>query len=91
MSREPRAPLTASIVRKGEGAIAEPMPEATQHAPSIAAPVASAPAKEATDAFTVRVPESMTERLRVLSFQTKRRKGDLIVEALARLLDSAGV
>lgn len=90
MSREPRAPLTAGIVRKGEGAVAEQMPSATQ-APALAVSTLAAPAKEAMDAFTVRVPESMTERLRVLAFKTKRRKGDLIVEALARLLDSAGV
>jgi predicted DNA-binding protein len=58
--------------------------------PDAAHPIAAAPAKEPMTALTVRLPESLAERLRVLAFRTRRGKGDLIVEALARFLDGAG-
>ena len=83
MSREPRAPLTVDIVTKGQGAVPEAIPDAAH-------PIAAAPAKEPMTALTVRLPESLAERLRV-AFRTRRGKGDLIVEALARFLDGAGV
>jgi hypothetical protein len=84
LSREPRAPLQADIVRKGEGAIQEPLPARPIE-------VEAAPPREPMVAMTVRMPEAMAERLRLLAFKTRRGKGDLVVDALARFLDSAGV
>jgi predicted DNA-binding protein len=50
--------------------------------------VASAPPKEPILALTVRLPISVHERLRVLAFETRRAKGDLIIEAIAMYLDA---
>jgi hypothetical protein len=84
MTREPRASLSPDIVRKGEGAIQEPLPERPLN-------VEAAPPREPMTAMTVRMPETMAERLRLLAFRTRRGKGDLVVDALARFLDGAGV
>ena len=54
------------------------------------APVAPA-APEPMTAFTVRLPVETYERLRRLSIHTRRGKGDLVNEALVRMLDGAGV
>jgi predicted transcriptional regulator len=42
-------------------------------------------------AMTVRMREAIAERLRLLAFKTRRGKGDLVVDALTRFLDGAGV
>jgi hypothetical protein len=90
MTKEPRAPLTFDLLKKGQGAIPEQMPDPTP-LPAPVLNVASAPPKEPMTAFTVRMPEALAERLRLLSNATRRGKGDLVVEALTRFLDGAGI
>jgi hypothetical protein len=90
MSKEARTPMTLELVKKGQGAIPEPIPEAPRR-PEPVLEVASAPPREPMTAFTVRMPEALSERIRLLSIRTRRGKGDLVVEALTRFLDGAGV
>ena len=88
--KEPRAPLTVEIMQKGQGAIQEPIPEPPAPVDPVIT-VASAPPPVPMTAFTVRLPVETYERLRRLSIHTRRGKGDLVNEALVRMLDGAGV
>ena len=89
MTKEPRTPLSFELI-KGQGTIPEQLPDLPKTAdPPLT--VASAPPKEPTVAMTVRMSPSLDERLRTLSIRTRRGKGDLIVEALTRFLDGAGI
>jgi hypothetical protein len=90
MSKEARSPITLDLVKKGLGAVPEPIPEAPRRSEPVLE-VASAPPREPMTAFTVRMPEALSERIRLLSIRTRRGKGDLVVEALTRFLDGAGV
>lgn len=77
MTTEPRRPLDANMIRKGEGAIAERQPMANR---------AVAP-KEPFVATTIRMKLSTSEKLRNYSFKSRRKQGDIIDAAVAEYLE----
>jgi hypothetical protein len=102
MTSEARPTMAANLLRipRGQaGNIHEPIP-APAPAEQTAQPVTSgipvapplatdvAPPPKLLTALTVRIEPELAERLRVMSFRTRRAKGDLIAEALTRFLDA---